>query len=45
MQVPAGSESSWSFNLSHQGDYAVLAAQQGVQVGVDVMKTTMPGEG
>ncbi|KAF7657699.1 hypothetical protein LDENG_00023040 [Lucifuga dentata] len=33
----------WSFNLSHQGDYAVLAAQQGMQVGVDVMKTTMPG--
>uniref|UniRef100_A0A8C2X3W4 L-aminoadipate-semialdehyde dehydrogenase-phosphopantetheinyl transferase n=1 Tax=Cyclopterus lumpus TaxID=8103 RepID=A0A8C2X3W4_CYCLU len=34
---------SWSFNLSHQGDYAVLAAQQGVQVGVDIMKITMPG--
>lgn len=33
----------WSFNLSHQGDYAVLAAEQGLQVGVDVMKTTMPG--
>lgn len=34
---------AWSFNLSHQGDYAVLAAEQGLQVGVDVMKTTMPG--
>uniref|UniRef100_A0A8C8CCL9 L-aminoadipate-semialdehyde dehydrogenase-phosphopantetheinyl transferase n=1 Tax=Oncorhynchus tshawytscha TaxID=74940 RepID=A0A8C8CCL9_ONCTS len=33
----------WSFNISHQGDYAVLAAEQGLQVGVDVMKTTMPG--
>ncbi|XP_041655563.1 L-aminoadipate-semialdehyde dehydrogenase-phosphopantetheinyl transferase isoform X2 [Cheilinus undulatus] len=35
--------SAWSFNLSHQGDYAVLAAEQGMQVGVDIMKTTMPG--
>ncbi|KAK5868533.1 hypothetical protein PBY51_009538 [Eleginops maclovinus] len=34
---------AWSFNLSHQGDYAVLAAEQGVQVGVDIMKNTMPG--
>lgn len=34
---------SWSFNLSHQGDYTVLAAEQGLQVGVDIMKTTMPG--
>lgn len=34
---------SWSFNLSHQGDYAVLAAEQGMQVGVDIMKTVMPG--
>lgn len=34
---------TWSFNLSHQGDYAVLAAEQGAQVGVDVMKTVMPG--
>uniref|UniRef100_A0A8C5CN03 L-aminoadipate-semialdehyde dehydrogenase-phosphopantetheinyl transferase n=1 Tax=Gadus morhua TaxID=8049 RepID=A0A8C5CN03_GADMO len=33
----------WSFNISHQGEYAVLAAEQGLQVGVDVMKTTMPG--
>lgn len=35
---------AWSFNLSHHGDYAVLAAEQGLQVGVDVMKTTMPGK-
>lgn len=34
---------AWSFNVSHQGDYAVLAAEQGRQVGVDVMKTAMPG--
>uniref|UniRef100_A0A3Q3KI79 L-aminoadipate-semialdehyde dehydrogenase-phosphopantetheinyl transferase n=1 Tax=Monopterus albus TaxID=43700 RepID=A0A3Q3KI79_MONAL len=34
---------AWGFNLSHQGDYAVLAAEQGIQVGVDIMKTTMPG--
>lgn len=35
---------TWSFNLSHQGDYAVLAAEKGMQVGVDIMKTTMPGK-
>lgn len=41
---PPGQEApSWSFNVSHQGEYAVLAAEQGPQVGVDVMKTTMPG--
>ncbi|KAM8768758.1 L-aminoadipate-semialdehyde dehydrogenase-phosphopantetheinyl transferase isoform 2-T2 [Acanthopagrus schlegelii] len=34
---------AWSFNVSHQGDYAVLAADQGRQVGVDIMKTTVPG--
>ncbi|XP_077398194.1 L-aminoadipate-semialdehyde dehydrogenase-phosphopantetheinyl transferase isoform X2 [Festucalex cinctus] len=34
---------TWSFNISHQGDYAVLAAEKGMQVGVDVMKTSMPG--
>lgn len=33
----------WSFNVSHQGDFAVLAAEQGMQVGVDVMKTVLPG--
>lgn len=36
---------AWSFNLSHQGDYAVLAAEQGLQVGVDIMKTVLPGSG
>ncbi|XP_061781987.1 L-aminoadipate-semialdehyde dehydrogenase-phosphopantetheinyl transferase [Nerophis lumbriciformis] len=34
---------TWSFNISHQGDYAVLAAEKGMQVGVDIMKTSMPG--
>lgn len=34
----------WSFNLSHQGDFTVLAAEWGLQVGVDLMKTTMPGK-
>ncbi|XP_028275454.1 L-aminoadipate-semialdehyde dehydrogenase-phosphopantetheinyl transferase [Parambassis ranga] len=37
------SSQDWSFNISHQGDYAVLVAEQGLQVGVDIMKTTMPG--
>ncbi|XP_061537555.1 L-aminoadipate-semialdehyde dehydrogenase-phosphopantetheinyl transferase [Phycodurus eques] len=32
-----------SFNISHQGDYAVLAAEKGLQVGVDIMKMSMPG--
>lgn len=36
---------TWSFNVSHQGDYAVLAAEQGLQVGVDIMKTVPPGSG
>nr|XP_019943669.1 PREDICTED: L-aminoadipate-semialdehyde dehydrogenase-phosphopantetheinyl transferase [Paralichthys olivaceus] len=43
LKVSSDSGGVWSFNLSHQGDYAVLAADQGVQVGVDIMKTTMPG--
>uniref|UniRef100_A0A3B5B459 L-aminoadipate-semialdehyde dehydrogenase-phosphopantetheinyl transferase n=1 Tax=Stegastes partitus TaxID=144197 RepID=A0A3B5B459_9TELE len=43
LAVSSDSGSAWSFNLSHQGDYAVLAAEQGMQVGVDIMKTTMPG--
>ncbi|XP_030634046.1 L-aminoadipate-semialdehyde dehydrogenase-phosphopantetheinyl transferase [Chanos chanos] len=41
---PAGGP-AWSFNISHQGDYAVLAAELGRQVGVDVMKTSRPGSG
>ncbi|KAM6933689.1 L-aminoadipate-semialdehyde dehydrogenase-phosphopantetheinyl transferase [Xenentodon cancila] len=43
LKVSSDSDQSWGFNLSHQGDYTVLAAEQGVEVGVDVMKTTMPG--
>ncbi|KAM4567127.1 L-aminoadipate-semialdehyde dehydrogenase-phosphopantetheinyl transferase [Odontesthes bonariensis] len=43
LKVNSDYDKSWRFNLSHQGDYAVLAAEQGVQVGVDVMKTTMSG--
>ncbi|XP_028320758.1 L-aminoadipate-semialdehyde dehydrogenase-phosphopantetheinyl transferase isoform X3 [Gouania willdenowi] len=43
LKVCDDSRRGWSFNLSHQGDYTVLAAQQGVQVGVDIMKTVMPG--
>ncbi|KAI5625455.1 L-aminoadipate-semialdehyde dehydrogenase-phosphopantetheinyl transferase [Silurus asotus] len=40
---PETSSVPWSFNISHQGDFAVLAAEPGRQVGVDVMKTTRPG--
>lgn len=40
---PAHSHIHWNFNVSHQGDYAVLAAEPGRQVGVDVMKTSRPG--
>ncbi|XP_018537131.1 L-aminoadipate-semialdehyde dehydrogenase-phosphopantetheinyl transferase [Lates calcarifer] len=43
LKVSSHSGLPWSFNLSHQGDYAVLAAEQRVQVGVDIMKNTMPG--
>lgn len=43
LKVSSDSGPAWSFNVSHQGDYAVLAAEQGMQVGVDIMKTTMPG--
>ncbi|XP_026225224.1 L-aminoadipate-semialdehyde dehydrogenase-phosphopantetheinyl transferase isoform X2 [Anabas testudineus] len=43
LKVSSDSDQTWSFNISHQGDYAVLAAEQGMQVGVDVMKITMPG--
>nr|XP_055053472.1 L-aminoadipate-semialdehyde dehydrogenase-phosphopantetheinyl transferase [Misgurnus anguillicaudatus] len=39
----AHSQTHWNFNVSHQGDYAVLAAEPGRQVGVDVMKTSRPG--
>ncbi|KAJ1113572.1 hypothetical protein NDU88_001814 [Pleurodeles waltl] len=36
---------NFSFNVSHQGDYAVLAAEHSHQVGIDVMKTDFPGSG
>ncbi|XP_062873250.1 L-aminoadipate-semialdehyde dehydrogenase-phosphopantetheinyl transferase [Trichomycterus rosablanca] len=42
---PVPGSAHWSFNISHQGDFAVLAAERGRQVGVDVMKTTKPGSG
>ncbi|XP_055493028.1 L-aminoadipate-semialdehyde dehydrogenase-phosphopantetheinyl transferase isoform X2 [Leucoraja erinacea] len=32
-----------NFNISHQGDYTVLAAEPILQVGVDIMKTDFPG--
>ncbi|KAM9319474.1 L-aminoadipate-semialdehyde dehydrogenase-phosphopantetheinyl transferase [Gastrophryne carolinensis] len=34
---------NFNFNVSHQGDYAVLAAEPELQVGVDIMKTDRPG--
>ncbi|GFO09143.1 L-aminoadipate-semialdehyde dehydrogenase-phosphopantetheinyl transferase [Plakobranchus ocellatus] len=34
--------SDLSFNVSHQGDYVVLAAERGNNVGVDVMKVEWP---
>ncbi|XP_067842244.1 L-aminoadipate-semialdehyde dehydrogenase-phosphopantetheinyl transferase isoform X2 [Heptranchias perlo] len=34
---------NFNFNISHQGDYTVLAAEPILQVGVDVMKTDFPG--
>ncbi|XP_060090850.1 L-aminoadipate-semialdehyde dehydrogenase-phosphopantetheinyl transferase isoform X2 [Heteronotia binoei] len=47
--VPANNISSncspFNFNISHQGNYAILAAEPGRQVGIDVMKTSLPGSG
>ncbi|XP_048861488.1 L-aminoadipate-semialdehyde dehydrogenase-phosphopantetheinyl transferase-like isoform X2 [Brienomyrus brachyistius] len=43
--TPPSATRSYSFNVSHQGDFAVLAAECGLQVGVDVMKTGRPGSG
>ncbi|RLW08220.1 hypothetical protein DV515_00003336 [Chloebia gouldiae] len=34
--------SNYNFNVSHQGDYAVLAAEPELQVGIDIMKTDLP---
>ncbi|XP_056417591.1 L-aminoadipate-semialdehyde dehydrogenase-phosphopantetheinyl transferase isoform X2 [Hyla sarda] len=36
---------NFNFNVSHQGDFAVLAAEPELQVGVDIMKTDRPGSG
>ncbi|XP_038618141.1 L-aminoadipate-semialdehyde dehydrogenase-phosphopantetheinyl transferase [Tachyglossus aculeatus] len=36
---------NFNFNISHQGDYAVLAAEPKRQVGIDIMKTNLPGRG
>lgn len=35
---------SLSFNISHQGDYAILAADSIHNVGVDVMKIEYPSK-
>lgn len=35
----------FNFNVSHQGNYAVLAAEPDYQVGIDIMKTSLPGSG
>ncbi|XP_061484677.1 L-aminoadipate-semialdehyde dehydrogenase-phosphopantetheinyl transferase isoform X2 [Rhineura floridana] len=43
--VLSSTHSSFSFNVSHQGNYAVLAAEPDSQVGIDVMETSMPGSG
>ncbi|XP_051882641.1 L-aminoadipate-semialdehyde dehydrogenase-phosphopantetheinyl transferase [Pristis pectinata] len=34
---------NFNFNISHQGDYTVLAAEPVLQVGIDIMKTNFPG--
>ncbi|XP_077783164.1 L-aminoadipate-semialdehyde dehydrogenase-phosphopantetheinyl transferase [Podarcis muralis] len=41
----SSAHSSFSFNVSHQGNYAVLAAEPDCQAGIDVTKTSMPGSG
>ncbi|XP_050784297.1 L-aminoadipate-semialdehyde dehydrogenase-phosphopantetheinyl transferase isoform X3 [Gopherus flavomarginatus] len=40
-----GIHPNFNFNVSHQGDYAVLAAEPELQVGIDIMKTNLPGSG
>ncbi|XP_054829034.1 L-aminoadipate-semialdehyde dehydrogenase-phosphopantetheinyl transferase isoform X2 [Eublepharis macularius] len=40
-----GIHSPFNFNISHQGNFAVLAAEPNRQVGIDVMKTSLPGSG
>ncbi|XP_015268375.1 PREDICTED: L-aminoadipate-semialdehyde dehydrogenase-phosphopantetheinyl transferase isoform X3 [Gekko japonicus] len=41
----SSNRSPFNFNVSHQGSYAVLAAEPDRQVGIDVMKTSLPGSG
>lgn len=36
--------SKFSFNVSHHGDFCVLAAEQDVNVGIDVMKVEYKGK-
>ncbi|KAF7470279.1 Hypothetical predicted protein [Marmota monax] len=36
---------NFNFNISHQGDYALFAAEPELQVGIDIMKTSFPGQG
>lgn len=36
--------SKFSFNVSHHGDFCVLAAEQDANVGVDVMKVEYKGK-
>ncbi|XP_075402656.1 L-aminoadipate-semialdehyde dehydrogenase-phosphopantetheinyl transferase isoform X2 [Tenrec ecaudatus] len=36
---------NFNFNISHQGDYAVLASEPELHVGIDIMKTSFPGRG
>nr|XP_020660841.1 L-aminoadipate-semialdehyde dehydrogenase-phosphopantetheinyl transferase isoform X2 [Pogona vitticeps] len=43
--LSSSSHSRFSFNVSHQGNYAVLAAEPDCQVGIDIMKTALPGSG
>ncbi|XP_053312448.1 L-aminoadipate-semialdehyde dehydrogenase-phosphopantetheinyl transferase isoform X2 [Spea bombifrons] len=42
--IPA-QHKNFNFNVSHQGDFAVLAAEPELQVGIDIMKTDLPGSG
>lgn len=35
---------NFNFNVSHQGDYAVLASESIHQVGIDVMKVEVPSK-
>ncbi|XP_042313125.1 L-aminoadipate-semialdehyde dehydrogenase-phosphopantetheinyl transferase isoform X2 [Sceloporus undulatus] len=41
----SSTDANFSFNISHQGNYTVLAAEPDCQVGIDVMKTSLPGSG